>query len=193
MAQAPTSPVCNYLIVKDFARSFPGGARRDKGSMSENLWDEVLARVEGKINRHSFATWFRPTSFLSDDGADPADRRTERSVSRVAEQELPGRAAGGAGGGRARRGARRLRGAAGRPSTCERTHGTAGRTRLLPPQPQVHLRELRRRLLEPVRPRRRPRGRRDPLEVLQPALHLRRRGARQDPSHARDRPLHPGA
>jgi chromosomal replication initiator protein len=36
--------------------------------MSENLWDEVLARVEGKINRHSFATWFRPTSFLSHDG-----------------------------------------------------------------------------------------------------------------------------
>ncbi len=36
--------------------------------MSENLWDEVLARVEGKINRHSFATWFRPTAFLSKDG-----------------------------------------------------------------------------------------------------------------------------
>jgi chromosomal replication initiator protein len=35
--------------------------------MSENLWDEVLARVEGKINRHSFATWFRPTSYLSCD------------------------------------------------------------------------------------------------------------------------------
>jgi len=30
-----------------------------------NLWDDVLAKVEGKINRHSFATWFRPTSFLS--------------------------------------------------------------------------------------------------------------------------------
>jgi chromosomal replication initiator protein len=36
--------------------------------MSENLWDEVLARVEGKVNRHSFATWFRPTGFLSTDG-----------------------------------------------------------------------------------------------------------------------------
>jgi chromosomal replication initiator protein len=35
--------------------------------MSENLWDEVLARVENKVNRHSFATWFRPTSFLSRD------------------------------------------------------------------------------------------------------------------------------
>jgi chromosomal replication initiator protein len=36
--------------------------------MSETLWDEVLARVEHKVNRHSFATWFRPTSFLSSDG-----------------------------------------------------------------------------------------------------------------------------
>ncbi len=36
--------------------------------MSANLWDEVLARVEGKVNRHSFATWFRPTSYLSRDG-----------------------------------------------------------------------------------------------------------------------------
>ncbi len=35
--------------------------------MSENLWDEVLARVEAKVNRHSFATWFRPTSYLSRD------------------------------------------------------------------------------------------------------------------------------
>jgi chromosomal replication initiator protein len=36
--------------------------------MSENLWDEVLARIEGKVNRHSFATWFRPTTCLSRDG-----------------------------------------------------------------------------------------------------------------------------
>ena len=35
--------------------------------MSENLWDAVLTRVEAKVNRHSFATWFRPTSYLSRD------------------------------------------------------------------------------------------------------------------------------
>jgi chromosomal replication initiator protein len=29
-----------------------------------NVWDEVLAKVEAKVNRHSFATWFRPTTFL---------------------------------------------------------------------------------------------------------------------------------
>jgi len=27
-----------------------------------NLWDDILAKVEAKVNRHSFATWFRPTS-----------------------------------------------------------------------------------------------------------------------------------
>ena len=37
--------------------------------MTDSLWDDVLARVEGKVNRHSFATWFRPTSFLSLDGS----------------------------------------------------------------------------------------------------------------------------
>ena len=37
--------------------------------MSATLWDEVLARVEGKVNRHSFATWFRPTSYVGLDGA----------------------------------------------------------------------------------------------------------------------------
>jgi chromosomal replication initiator protein len=34
-----------------------------------NLWDEVLAKVEVKINRHSFATWFRPTAFRSLQGS----------------------------------------------------------------------------------------------------------------------------
>src|SRR5687768_3172924 len=29
---------------------------------SAGLWDDVLARVESKLNRHSFATWFRPTT-----------------------------------------------------------------------------------------------------------------------------------
>lgn len=33
-----------------------------------NLWDRVLARIEGKLNRHSFATWFRPTQFLLQHG-----------------------------------------------------------------------------------------------------------------------------
>jgi chromosomal replication initiator protein len=32
-----------------------------------NLWDEILARIETKVNRHSFYTWFRPTSFIAED------------------------------------------------------------------------------------------------------------------------------
>src|SRR5215510_3061785 len=31
-----------------------------------NIWDQVLARVETKVNRHSFYTWFKPTAFVSD-------------------------------------------------------------------------------------------------------------------------------
>ena len=32
-----------------------------------NVWDEILARIETKMNRHSFYTWFRPTSYMADD------------------------------------------------------------------------------------------------------------------------------
>ena len=32
-----------------------------------NLWDQILSRVETKVNRHSFYTWFKPTSFVSED------------------------------------------------------------------------------------------------------------------------------
>jgi chromosomal replication initiator protein len=34
-----------------------------------NLWDEILSRVETKVNRHSFYTWFKPTSFVGEDTA----------------------------------------------------------------------------------------------------------------------------
>ena len=32
-----------------------------------NLWDEILTRIETKVNRHSFYTWFKPTAFVSED------------------------------------------------------------------------------------------------------------------------------
>jgi chromosomal replication initiator protein len=32
------------------------------------VWDQVLARVETKVNRHSFSTWFRRTEFVTDTG-----------------------------------------------------------------------------------------------------------------------------
>ena len=38
-------------------------------SMDSSIWDQVLARVETKVNRHSFYTWFRPTSLVADSGS----------------------------------------------------------------------------------------------------------------------------
>jgi chromosomal replication initiator protein len=34
-----------------------------------NVWDNVLSRIETKVNRHIFYTWFKPTSFVADDGS----------------------------------------------------------------------------------------------------------------------------
>src|SRR5580700_10514409 len=31
-----------------------------------NLWEEILARIETKVNRHSFYTWFKPTTFVAE-------------------------------------------------------------------------------------------------------------------------------
>ena len=36
--------------------------------MSNNPWDEILARVENKVSRYIFHTWFRPTRFLDNEG-----------------------------------------------------------------------------------------------------------------------------
>jgi chromosomal replication initiator protein len=34
-----------------------------------NIWNDVLSRIETKVNRHIFYTWFKPTSLVGDDGA----------------------------------------------------------------------------------------------------------------------------
>src|SRR5436190_9212890 len=36
--------------------------------MEVSIWDQVLARIETKVNRHSFYTWFKPTSLVLDGG-----------------------------------------------------------------------------------------------------------------------------
>src|SRR5262245_53638108 len=33
---------------------------------SANIWDEILSRVETKVNRHVFYTWFKPTTLVTD-------------------------------------------------------------------------------------------------------------------------------
>ena len=35
-----------------------------------NVWVEILSRVETKVNRHSFYTWFKPTAFVHETGQD---------------------------------------------------------------------------------------------------------------------------
>jgi len=47
----------------------PSGAKVAAMTGVGNIWDQVLSRIEGKVNHHSFTTWFRPTSYLKDDGA----------------------------------------------------------------------------------------------------------------------------
>ena len=34
--------------------------------MDSSIWDQVLSRIETKVNRHSFYTWFKQTSFVAD-------------------------------------------------------------------------------------------------------------------------------
>ena len=36
--------------------------------MIGTIWDKVLARIETKVNRYSYYTWFKNTALLSDDG-----------------------------------------------------------------------------------------------------------------------------
>ena len=36
--------------------------------MESSIWDQILARIETKVNRHSFSTWFRPTALVADGG-----------------------------------------------------------------------------------------------------------------------------
>src|SRR4029450_10594083 len=37
--------------------------------IGSNIWDQVLLRIENKVNRHTFYTWFKPTTLVADDGA----------------------------------------------------------------------------------------------------------------------------
>jgi len=37
--------------------------------MNASIWDQILTRIETKVNRHSFYTWFKPTTFIADGGS----------------------------------------------------------------------------------------------------------------------------
>ena len=49
-----------------------------------NIWTELLERIETKVNRHSFNTWFSPTVFVEDTG----DRVTVRVPSELCRNWL---------------------------------------------------------------------------------------------------------
>src|SRR5688572_26134898 len=36
--------------------------------LTATIWDQVLSRIEGQVGKHSFSTWFKPTSLLTDTG-----------------------------------------------------------------------------------------------------------------------------
>jgi chromosomal replication initiator protein len=37
-------------------------------AMDVTIWDQILTRIETKVNRHSYYTWFKPTTLLTDAG-----------------------------------------------------------------------------------------------------------------------------
>src|SRR5215471_9772741 len=35
--------------------------------MGMNIWDQILARIETKVGRHAFYSWFKPTTLVAED------------------------------------------------------------------------------------------------------------------------------
>ena len=53
-------------------RTPPSGGKGESAGIAmivSNIWEEILSRVQAKVNRHSFYTWFKPTAFVADDGS----------------------------------------------------------------------------------------------------------------------------
>ena len=46
-----------------------------------SIWEQVLSRIETKVNRHIFYTWFKPTAFVG--------RRRGAAAGAGAERTLP--------------------------------------------------------------------------------------------------------
>src|SRR5580765_6604859 len=48
--------------------------------MTGTIWDKVLARIETKVNRYSYYTWFKNTALLNDEGGMLSVRVTDPMV-----------------------------------------------------------------------------------------------------------------
>ena len=169
--------------------------------------------IEGKVNRHSFSTWFKPTSLVADEGETIVGPGADAALWGVAPEALLGGPHRGAGRGRPGAGPVGMSRSAAAPRhrSPRRLHpGAAVTAERSPVRPE--------RVPDAGRPRPaavmpgglNPRYTFDtfvvgpsnqfahaacravaeaPSRVLQPAVHLRRRGAGQDAPDARHRPL----
>ena len=173
---------------------------------AETLWTEISARLQGTLNETTYSTWFGEAegAELDDDvfvlGV-PNDFTREwieghfLGLISAALEEATGR--------ELRIDLRVARPAATPPplpveQVAPQPQGAQAPAQPLaaPPaprrqrdEPEVHVRLVRDRLVEPVRARGRARGRRGARAGLQPALHLRRHRPRQDAPAAGDREL----
>jgi chromosomal replication initiator protein len=55
--------------VSDAAKPGRNSQQPSVAEAARNTWDRVLARIEGKVNPHSFRVWFQPTCFLAEDAS----------------------------------------------------------------------------------------------------------------------------
>ena len=171
------------------------GARRRADC--EILWNDVSAASAGHPEREDVPNWFgEVTAVVLDDErfvlAVPNDFTREWIEGRFARPDP----AAGRHRRRRQRARARARGRASRSAARRRRRSRPRRcrgARRRRDQPEVHVRLVRDRLVEPVRPRRSARDRRGAGAGVQPALHLRPHRARQDPPAARDRELHRAA
>ena len=180
-----------------------------------NAWEQVLARIETKVNRHSFYTWFKPTSFLADGGGSISVRvpnplftnwltkhysvvisealnemhRPEVAVVFVSDDERRTPAA------ESPRTPTARRGRAGRTAAdCDCRRKRAGDlTWGWRSHPPLYLRHLHRRTIESVRACGLPRCSRGAIPVIQSAVHLWRGWPRQDAPDACHRAIRPSA
>ena len=168
-----------------------------------SLWNQCLRRLEAELPEQHFNTWIRPLQAVEDGGRLRLLAPNRYVVDWVnqncaaAHRRARGRA-GARSGARGRRRGRAQRAppmpqrlrclpAGGRPRDRARSaHGAAAAVRR-PPEPGLHVRQLRRGQEQPARDGRRAAGRREPGPGLQPAVHLRRRRPRQDAPDARHR------
>ena len=161
------------------------------------LWDEVASRLKEALNEATFGTWFGGAAgvALTDDTFTlgvPNDFTREwieghfLGLIRAAVKDATGHE---------RHVRLSVRHDAEQPADQVARRARARAAREPPARPgadehEVHVRPLRDRLVEPLRPRRRARRRRGARAGVQPALHLRRHRPRQDPPPAGGRPVH---